>query len=84
MKVTPRVNPSAFVPAGTLSTNGFTIGRAYEVVGMQGNCGVVVNDNGHERVVLLDGSPCAHIVSRYRNAHRWPVQNVVGYMEVSQ
>jgi len=58
-------------------TNGFTIGRRYEVVrrtGYQGCLGIVINDNGHERAVDLAGGPSAHIKRRRDD-------RVVGYFE---
>lgn len=78
----PRLSPAAFIPDGTLRTNGFTIGKAYRVRRREGNCGVVVNDNGHDRTIFLDGSPCAHIVSIYSTDRNWPRQFVVGYFEI--
>lgn len=51
-----------------LCTNGFTLGRKYRAVRSEGNGVVVLNDNGHERFVLLDGSPSAHIKAASGNA----------------
>jgi hypothetical protein len=55
MKVVPNLMPDAHVSASArLVTNGFTLGKHYEVVGRQGRLFVVRNDNGD--VVLLDDS----------------------------
>jgi len=62
------------------STNGFTLGKAYDVVrvgGYKNGCADVLNDNGHKRVILLDGSPSAHLQSpcgRFCSGHF----NIVG------
>jgi len=42
-------------------TNGFTIGEYYPFIAAEGNGAVVLNDNGHPRFVMLDGSQCSHI-----------------------
>ena len=47
-------------------TNGFTIGKKYHIVWNNGRVGEVKNDNGHSRIVALDGSLCAHLM--YRNS----------------
>jgi len=46
------------------STNGFTLGKYYPFVRNTGNGAIVLNDNGHPRFVMLDGSKSAHIMSR--------------------
>lgn len=55
---------SGDIPVG--GTNGFTLGKRYKVSRLGGykNClANVLNDNGHERVVSLDGSRSAHLTS---------------------
>ena len=42
-------------------TNGFTLGKAYRVVGMQGAYLLVRNDNGDGCVISADGSPSPHL-----------------------
>ena len=41
--------------------NGFTLGRAYRVIRLEGNNFVLRNDNGHERVIGACGQPSPHI-----------------------
>ena len=35
-------------------SNGFTLNKKYSVIGKEGNCFTVKNDNGHIRSVLID------------------------------
>jgi hypothetical protein len=65
--------------------NGFTIGKRYAIIKMDGNNAVVLNDNGHERSVGLDGGKSAHIKRR----HQWGsdmspyyTEECVGYFEI--
>ena len=48
------------VDGPAMTFNGFHDNGIYEVVGMEGNCHIVINDNGHTRAVLLD-CPSPHI-----------------------
>lgn len=76
----------------SIDTNGFTIGKEYPIikkVGVIGDerLGLVRNDNGHERLVFLDGSPCAHITKQFANLDLFRclrTQIVVGYFEVKK
>lgn len=55
IKLIPR---SRMTPDGT---NGFTLDKAYTPIRVEGNVFIVLNDNGHERAIVTDESPCAHI-----------------------
>jgi len=82
MQVIPRIRPDASFAPSSLCTNGFTIGKAYEVRPLNEYVGSVTNDNGHERVVGLFGGPSAHIVSQYVDRYGYACQTVVGFFEV--
>lgn len=70
--------------ADVLTTNGFTIGMAYQVIRLEGSLGVVINDNGHERVIGLDGAPSAHLKGKfYSKRHPLHAHEVcVGYFQI--
>jgi len=58
------------------STNGFTLDKRYKVqrlTGYKDRLALVLNDNGHERIVGLDGRRSAHLL-----AHDEPA----GYFEI--
>jgi len=81
------LRPVAVIPQGSqraTDTNGFTIGKRYEIVGEEGNGALVKNDNGHVRFVLLDGSMSAHIVGPETSFILKGVtkQKALGYFEV--
>lgn len=85
--VIPRVSLGAKIAPSSLTTNGFTLGREYPIVGTEGQLAIVVNDNGHRRAVGLDGKLSAHIVAHYerptgRPGYGYPMQKPVGYFEV--
>jgi len=76
MKVKPQLLPNEN-PA-LIRTNGFTLGKEYRVIETHepGKAVTVVNDRGHRRTVVPDGSPCAHITSVREG--RFPVQRPIG------
>jgi len=55
------VIPRVFPGKHATHANGFTIGVKYPIIpgtlSLSGSQAVVLNDNGHERVVNLDGGP---------------------------
>lgn len=93
MKVTPRIDAhalSSFKASRHVTdyqtqilTNGFTIGRAYEVIAREGIGYTVRNDNGHERFVSLNGHS-AHIVVRAERDRYGMDQKSIGYFEESK
>lgn len=75
--VIPHIYPGEFAS----ETNGFTIGRRYPVidrVGAEKQVAVVLNDNGHRRVIL-DRQPSPHIRADWAGPGR---DRVVGYFTV--
>jgi hypothetical protein len=67
------------------STNGFTIGKWYDVIRPEGNGYIVRNDNGHERFILSDGKVSAHLLHTWNvdyGRHRMQHQQPVGYFKV--
>ena len=77
--VIPRKKEPSIFQNYELSTNGFTFGKSYPVVKTEGSGGVVMNDNGHERFVMFDGSPSAHITHLSKFALYGPSQSVQGF-----
>jgi len=81
------LQPVAVIPQGSqrvTDTNGFTIGKRYEIVGEEGNGVLVKNDNSHVRFVLLDGSMSAHMVGPETSFILKGITNqkALGYFEV--
>jgi hypothetical protein len=64
-----------------INTNGFTIGKTYPVYNVEGLGVTVLNDNGHERFVCLDGKETAHIMHTTKT--RFGMQSrSAGYFEI--
>ncbi len=63
----------------------FTDGKVYEVhASLTGRIGEVTDDHGHNRVIPLDGGPCAHITKGYATSGWLKPHTLPGYWEVIQ
>jgi hypothetical protein len=82
VSVIPRVLDSEKGKPGVIRTNGFTISAFYNIIGHEGSCAIVRNDNGHKRVVFMDGSPCSHIVRVFMGASNREKQVMAGFFQV--
>ena len=59
------------------TTNGFTIGKTYEAVRKEGRGLIVINDNGHERFILL-GCRSPHVKTKGIDLGVGPMEKSIG------
>lgn len=65
------------------STNGFTIGMRYPLLWQNDHVARVSNDNGHERVIPLDGGSNGHL--QYRRGKGYDERcSCAGYFEIRE